>query len=150
MANTALEQALQQQIACLTELHSLLTEELAAIAGLNGDALKTLTPKKAAALNLLQQQDKHIHTLYQQQHTTHNEPQHSTDTPPYATLFEQARELLTQCKNQNQINAKAAHQSQLSAKQLKDILIGPPTSTTYGQSGAIQSSDSHLVKNLKA
>ncbi|MGB2706769.1 MAG: flagellar protein FlgN, partial [Pseudoalteromonas nigrifaciens] len=39
---------------------------------------------------------------------------------------------------------------QLSVKQLKDILIGAPSSMTYDQAGSVINTDNNLVRNLKA
>jgi flagella synthesis protein FlgN len=58
--------------------------------------------------------------------------------------------LLLQCKKQNDVNAQAAHQAHMAVKELKDIIIGAPTSITYGQDGGVVSANSELVKNLKA
>ena len=57
--------------------------------------------------------------------------------------------MLTQ-KKQNEVNAHAAHQAQLSVKQLKGILIGAPSSMTYDQAGSVVNTDNSIVRNLKA
>jgi len=141
MADSALALALNQQISCLTDLLTLLKDELAAIAGRSGTELKELTPKKADALNQLQKQDQHIAQLLA------NKPEQE---PHEQQLIDKAQDLLNQCKEQNQVNAHAAHQAQLSVKQLKDILIGAPSSVTYAADGGIKRSDNKLVRNLKA
>ncbi|MEO2266948.1 flagellar export chaperone FlgN [Pseudoalteromonas sp. YIC-656] len=141
MADSALTLALNQQISSLSGLLALLKDELSAIAGRSGAELKELTPKKADALNHIQKQDQHIAQLL----ATKPEPD-----PFEQQLIEQAQNLLLECKEQNQVNAHAAHQAQLSVKQLKDILIGAPSSITYAADGGIQRSDNTLVRNLKA
>ncbi|MFY8272940.1 flagellar export chaperone FlgN [Pseudoalteromonas sp. SSDWG2] len=141
MADSALTVALNQQITSLTDLLALLKDELNAIAGRSGAQLKEITPKKAQALGVIQKQDQHIAQLL----TSQPEQDESEQA-----LIAQGRALLMQCKEQNQVNAQAAHQAQLSVKQLKDILIGAPSSVTYAADGAIQRSDNKLVRNLKA
>ncbi|WP_462157605.1 flagellar export chaperone FlgN [Pseudoalteromonas sp. GB56] len=141
MADSALTLALTQQINCLEDLLALLKDELTAIAGRSGAGLKELTPQKAEALNHIQKQDQHIAQLLASKPEPDDQEQQ---------LIKNAQELLVQCKEQNQINAHAAHQAQLSVKQLKDILIGAPSSITYAADGGIKRSDNTLVRNLKA
>ncbi|MEM0516598.1 flagellar export chaperone FlgN [Pseudoalteromonas sp. YIC-827] len=141
MADSALILALKQQQSSLNELLALLNDELTAIAGRSGTDLKALTPIKAQALTQIHKQDQHIAQLLTHQGERDEQEQ---------ALIDKARELLAQCQKQNQINAQAAHQAQLSVKQLKDILIGAPSSITYAADGAIDRSDNKLVRNLKA
>ncbi|WP_105254918.1 flagellar export chaperone FlgN [Pseudoalteromonas sp. T1lg75] len=141
MADSALTLALKQQHNSLNELLVLLNDELTVIAGRSGTELKSITPAKAQALTQIQKQDQHIAQLLARQSERDEQDQQ---------LIDSARELLAQCQQQNQINAHAAHQAQLSVKQLKDILIGAPSSITYAADGAIDRSDNKLVRNLKA
>ena len=67
-----------------------------------------------------------------------------------SSLITQVNELLTNCKKKNDVNAHAAHQAQLSVKQLKDILIGAPSSMTYDQGGSVIQGENKIVHNLKA
>ena len=57
---------------------------------------------------------------------------------------------LQACQKQNDVNAQAAHQAQLSVKHLKGILIGAPSSMTYDQAGGEVNTNGQLVRNLKA
>ena len=76
----------------------------------------------------------------------HNESQDDE----VSALIKQVNTLLASCKKKNDVNAHAAHQAQLSVKQLKDILIGAPSSMTYDQGGSVIQGDKKIVHNLKA
>ncbi|WP_125721145.1 flagella synthesis protein FlgN [Pseudoalteromonas rubra] len=131
---------LTAQINLLEALTQLLDDELEALASRNGDNLKEIARTKLTTLNQLQKLDKDL-SKYPQATFSHEEI-----TP----LTEQVKDLLQRCKKQNDVNAQAAHQAQLSVREMKDILIGAPTSMTYGQDGSVVSNMGELVKNLKA
>jgi flagellar biosynthesis protein FlgN len=132
---------LNEQLDCLASLSALLTEELSAIASRRGEGLKEITQQKMAFLTTLSALDKELSSLL-----ASNDEQ-TSEISEQITLI---RSQLEQCQQQNEVNAHAAHQAQLSVKQLKDILIGAPSSMTYDQAGSVINSDSHLVRNLKA
>ena len=73
-----------------------------------------------------------------------------SQNPEISELISQVKTQLAQCQKQNNVNAHAARQAQLSVKQLKEILIGAPTSMTYDQAGKSVNTESKLVRNLKA
>ncbi|MCG7537840.1 flagellar protein FlgN [Pseudoalteromonas sp. OOF1S-7] len=131
---------LTAQINLLEALTQLLDDELEALASRNGDNLKEIARTKLTTLNQLQKLDKDL-SKYPQNTFSHDEI-----TP----LTEQVKDLLYRCKKQNDVNAQAAHQAQLTVRELKDILIGAPTSMTYGQDGSVVSNMGELVKNIKA
>lgn len=124
----------------LTTLTQLLDVELEALAGRKGDGLKDLAREKLTLLNAIQKLDKELSGFAQDILT------HEAISP----FTKQVTELLQECKRKNDVNAQAAHQAQLGVRELKEILIGAPTSVTYGQDGGVVSANSELVKNIKA
>ncbi|GAA60084.1 flagella synthesis protein FlgN [Pseudoalteromonas sp. BSi20652] len=132
---------LNEQVDCLVSLHSLLNDELTAIASRRGEGLKEIAQQKMSFLTKLSSLDKELSKLI----TNNNEQ--AEDIPDLISLV---RGKLKQCQKQNNVNAHAARQAQLSVKQLKEILIGAPTSMTYDQAGKSVNTESKLVHNLKA
>ena len=129
------------QLNCLTSLAEIMDDELKAIASRRGEGLKNLAKQKITFLSQIQTLDKELKALNE----NNAEP-----TKEVTDLISDVRKLLESCKKKNDINAHAAHHAQLSVKQLKDILIGVPTSTTYDQGGSVVHGNSKLVHNLKA
>ncbi|MCF6434657.1 flagellar export chaperone FlgN [Pseudoalteromonas sp. MMG022] len=131
---------LEKQLTHLTTLTLLLDSELDALAAKKGDGLKGLAKEKLQLLNTIQKVDKELSgfdkSLFQQQ-----------EAKDYASKIDA---LLRECKHKNEVNAHAAHLAHLSVRELKDILIGVPSSVTYSQDGAVVSRNNELVKNLKA
>jgi flagella synthesis protein FlgN len=131
---------LETQLTNLATLTQLLDSELDALAARKGDHLKELARDKLTLLNTIQKQDKELSSfdkaLFQAE-----EAIEKTD---------KIEELLIECKRKNEVNAQAAHQAHLSARELKSILLGAPSSITYGQDGNVVTGNSELVKNLKA
>ncbi|MBQ4831814.1 flagellar protein FlgN [Pseudoalteromonas sp. MMG010] len=133
---------LTSQLECLTSLASLLEEELTVIASRKGNGLKEIATKKTPFLSKLNILDKELNKLITSNDELSVESQ---------DLIKQVRQQLVLCKKQNDVNAHAAHHAQLSVKQLKDILIGAPTTTmAYDQAGSAVNSENSLVRNLKA
>ncbi|WP_024611495.1 flagellar export chaperone FlgN [Pseudoalteromonas sp. TB64] len=132
---------LNEQVDCLASLHSLLNDELTAIASRRGEGLKEIAQQKMSFLTKLSSLDKELSKLI----ASNNEQ--AEDIPDLISLV---RSKLEQCQKQNNVNAHAARQAQLSVKQLKEILIGAPTSMTYDQAGKSVNTESKLVRNLKA
>ncbi|MBH0056487.1 flagellar export chaperone FlgN [Pseudoalteromonas sp. SWXJZ94C] len=132
---------LNEQVDCLASLHSLLNDELTAIASRRGEGLKEIAQQKMSFLTKLSSLDKELSKLI----ASNNEQ--AEDIPDLISLV---RSKLEQCQKQNNVNAHAARQAQLSVKQLKEILIGAPTSMTYDQAGKSVNTESKLVHNLKA
>ena len=132
---------LNEQVDCLDSLHDLLNEELNSIASRRGEGLKEIAQQKMSFLTKLSSLEKELNTLI-----ASNDEQ-SSNVKDLITLI---RKKLEQCQKQNDVNAHAAHQAQLSVKQLKEILIGAPSSMTYDQGGSVINTDNKLVHNLKA
>ena len=139
--NSLITIKLNEQINCLTTLSELLTQELNAIASRRGEGLKEIAQQKMSFLTTLSNLDKELNKLI-----ANNDEQ----TTEITDLIKLIRSKLEQCQKQNEVNAHAAHQAQLSVKQLKEILIGAPTSMTYDQAGKSVNTESKLVRNLKA
>ena len=131
---------LESQLQHLNALTQLLDAELACLASKKGDGLKDIAREKLTLLNTIQKLDKELSGFNQD----------IFKTEQIKPLTESVNSLLLKCKKQNEVNAQAAHQAQLAVKELKNILIGAPTSVTYGQDGGVISENSELVKNLKA
>ncbi|KZN45671.1 flagellar export chaperone FlgN [Pseudoalteromonas luteoviolacea] len=133
-------QQLNAQIASLEALTQLLDEELTILSSRNGDSLKEIARQKITYLNTIQKTDKSLSSF----------PAELFKDPDVVPLTEEINTLLYKCKNQNEVNAKAAHLANMTVRELKEILIGTPTSTTYTEEGSVVENVSELVKNLKA
>ncbi|MEL0631891.1 flagellar protein FlgN [Pseudoalteromonas carrageenovora] len=132
---------LNEQINCLESLNTLLNEELIVISSRRGDGLKELAQQKMPFLAKLTKLDKELNKLF----TANDE-----NSPEVNELVSTVKSQLAQCQKLNKVNSHAARQAHLSVKQLKEILIGAPTSMTYDQGGSVVNTDSKLVRNLKA
>ncbi|MCF2856500.1 flagellar protein FlgN [Pseudoalteromonas sp. SMS1] len=133
-------QQLNSQISSLEALTQLLDEELTALSSRNGDGLKDIARQKITYLNTIQKTDKDLSTL----------PVEIFNDPNITPLTKKINDLLYKCKSKNEVNAKAAHLANLTVRELKEILIGTPTSTTYTEEGSVVENVGELVKNLKA
>jgi len=134
--NSLISVKLNEQVKCLDSLYALLNEELSIIASRRGEGLKELAQQKMSFLTKLTQLDKELNKLFA--------------APDVTERVAQVKAQLAQCQKQNKVNSHAARQAHLSVKQLKDILIGAPTSMTYDQGGSVVNTDNKLVRNLKA
>lgn len=139
--NSLICSKLVMQLNCLTSLADILDDELTAIASRRGEGLKDIAKQKLAFLGQIQTLDKELNSLLA------NNELESTEV---TDLITDVRKLLESCKKKNDVNTHAAHHAQLTVKQLKDILIGVPTSTTYDQGGSVVHGNSKIVHNLKA
>lgn len=139
--NSLITIKLNEQHNCLESLNILLNDELTSIASRRGEGLKEIAQQKMSFLTTLSNLDKELNKLI-----ANNDKQ----TTEITDLIKLIRSKLEQCQKQNEVNAHAAHQAQLSVKQLKDILIGAPSSMTYDQAGSVINTDNNLVRNLKA
>lgn len=131
---------LETQLSNLATLTLLLDGELDILASKKGEGLKDAAREKLTLLNAIQKLDKELSTF----------PADTFQEDEVMALTKKIKSLLQECKTKNDVNAKAAHQAQLSVRQLKEILIGGPSSLTYGQDGSVVSGNSELVKNIKA
>ena len=132
---------LNEQRKCLGSLGTLLNDELTAIASRRGEGLKEIAQQKMSFLTRLSTLDKDLGKLI---------ASNDLQNPEASELITQVKTQLVECQKQNNVNAHAARQAQLSVKQLKEILIGAPTSMTYDQAGKSVNTESKLVHNLKA
>ena len=139
--NSLITIKLNEQHNCLESLNILLNDELTSIASRRGEGLKEIAQQKMSFLTKLSTLDKELSKLI-----ASNDSQNSE----ISELISQVKTQLAQCQKQNNVNAHAARQAQLSVKQLKEILIGAPTSMTYDQAGKSVNTESKLVRNLKA
>ena len=139
--NSLISVKLNQQSSCLDSLHALLNEELSTIASRRGAGLKEIAQQKMSFLTRLSSLDKELSKLI---------ASNDFQNPEVSELIAQVKTQLVECQKQNNVNAHAARQAQLSVKQLKEILIGAPTSMTYDQDGKSVNTESKLVRNLKA
>jgi flagella synthesis protein FlgN len=124
----------------LEQLHGLLEQELSSLASRNGDGLKDLARAKLTLINAIQRTDKELAVF-------------SADILKdidVANSVAAIRKQLELCQQKNEVNAQAARHAHLSVQQIKEILIGSPTSVTYDQGGAMKTTESNLVRNLKA
>jgi len=132
---------LNEQINCLESLDTLLNEELIVISSRRGDGLKELAQQKMPFLAKLTKLDKELNKLF---------IANDENSAEVNELVSTVKSQLAQCQKLNKVNSHAARQAHLSVKQLKEILIGAPTSMTYDQGGSVVNTDSKLVRNLKA
>ncbi|CAM3016106.1 flagella synthesis protein FlgN [Pseudoalteromonas distincta] len=139
--NSLISVKLNQQVSCLDSLHTLLNDELSTIASRRGAGLKEIAQQKMSFLTRLSTLDKDLSKLI---------ASNDFQNPEVSELITQVKTQLVECQKQNNVNAHAARQAQLSVKQLKEILIGAPTSMTYDQDGKSVNTESKLVRNLKA
>ena len=139
--NNLISVKLNQQASCLDSLHALLNDELSTIASRRGAGLKEIAQQKMSFLTKLSTLDKDLGKLI---------ASNDFQNPEVSELITQVKTQLVECQKQNNVNAHAARQAQLSVKQLKEILIGAPTSMTYDQAGKSVNTESKLVRNLKA
>ncbi|CAH9065961.1 hypothetical protein PSECIP111951_03501 [Pseudoalteromonas holothuriae] len=131
---------LDKQLTHLSTLTQLLDSELESLAARKGDGLKDLAREKLTLLNNIQKLDKEISGF----------DKYLFEQEKAKVITAKIENLLIECKQKNEVNAQAAHQANLSIKDLKEILIGAPSSVTYSQDGAVVSQNNELVKNLKA
>jgi flagella synthesis protein FlgN len=124
----------------LEQLHEVLEQELSSLASRSGDGLKDLARTKLTLINAIQRIDKEISMFGA-------DVLQETDV---ISSVAQIRKQLEQCQQKNEVNAQAARQAHLSVQHIKEILIGSPASITYDQGGAMKTSESNLVRNLKA
>ncbi|WP_462150917.1 flagellar export chaperone FlgN [Pseudoalteromonas xiamenensis] len=133
-------QKLSQQATQLESLLEVLDKELDTLASKSGDGLKDLARTKLTLVNAVQKLDKEIATFGDE----------TLNSSEAASKIASIRKQLELCQHKNEVNAQAARQAQLSVQQMKEILIGTPTSVTYDQGGSVRTSDSGLVRNIKA
>lgn len=115
----------------LQELQQILETELHLISSRDAEALISLLNTKEALLATIQEQDLVISKIYS------SASQESKDNPEITSLFDDAKELLSQCKFRTQINQTAVEQGQLRLEHLRSLLLESRAkeSMTYDKSG---------------
>ena len=135
---------IQQQFCFLEELKQVLETELTLISSRDPESLINLLKKKEELLDNIQKQDGIITTAFQNTDPSHRQ------SPEIQTLFDQANELVSQCKYRTEINKTAVEQGQLRLEHLRNLLLESRAkeSLTYDKSGKTQGS--LLGRNINA
>ncbi|MEO9945611.1 flagellar export chaperone FlgN [Paraglaciecola sp.] len=115
----------------LQELQQILETELHLISSRDAEALISLLKTKEALLVKIQEQDLAISKIYS------SASQELKDNPEIISLFDDAKELVSQCKFRTQINQTAVEQGQLRLEHLRSLLLESRAkeSMTYDKSG---------------
>ncbi|MFT5923036.1 MAG: flagella synthesis protein FlgN [Paraglaciecola sp.] len=129
-----LKKAINSQHKFLQELQQILETELHLISSRDAESLINLLKTKEALLDSVQQQDTLIAGLY----TKSSQVQKDDET--VVELFNQAKDMVTQCKYRTQINQTAVEQGQLRLEHLRNLLLESRSkeSMTYDKSGRTQ------------
>jgi flagella synthesis protein FlgN len=133
MVMSILEDALKLQLENLTLLQHLLETELHLISSRDAEGLYSLLEQKQLNLDAIQSQDDIIKRLYQ----SADETVKSDENHTINALFEQAKQLVEQCKFRTSVNQKAVEQGQLKLEHLRHLLLETRSkeSMTYDKSG---------------
>ncbi|WP_339726290.1 flagellar export chaperone FlgN [uncultured Paraglaciecola sp.] len=133
-----LKKAITSQHTLLLELQQILETELHLISSRDAESLISMLKTKEALLDSVQQQDTVIADLYSKA------SQAQKDDEEIIELFNQAKEMVTQCKFRTQINQTAVEQGQLRLEHLRNLLIESRAkeSMTYDKSGRTQGGNS--------
>ncbi|WP_289028048.1 flagellar export chaperone FlgN [uncultured Paraglaciecola sp.] len=115
----------------LQELQQILETELHLISSRDAEALISLLNTKETLLATIQEQDLVISKIYSRA------SQELKDNPEITSLFDDAKELVSQCKFRTQINQTAVEQGQLRLEHLRSLLLESRAkeSMTYDKSG---------------
>jgi flagella synthesis protein FlgN len=129
-----LKKAIKNQHTFLLELQQILETELHLISSRDAESLINMLKTKEALLDSVQQQDILIASLY----TKSNQEQ--KDEPELIALFDQAKEMVSQCQFRNKINQTAVEQGQLRLEHLRNLLLESRAkeTMTYDKSGRTQ------------
>ena len=135
------QNTLNEQKQNLDTLWVTLQNELEAINTRNGNALESTARAKITILNKIATLDKVLATapLKELKETI----------PSIKECITNINTLLGDCKQQNDVNAHAAHQTQIAVKKVTDILLGSIKSLTYDNKGK-SLSGTLLSKGIKA
>ena len=133
-----LKKAIKSQLKILLELQQILETELHLISSRDAESLINMLKTKEALLDSVQQQDTLISSLY----TKSSDAQKGEEE--VAALFNQAKEIVSQCKYRTKINQTAVEQGQLRLEHLRNILLESRVkeSMTYDKSGRTQGGSS--------
>lgn len=130
--------AIKSQHKLLLELQQILETELHLISSRDAESLINMLKTKEALLDSVQQQDTLISSLY----TKLSEEQKGEEE--VVALFNQAKEIVSQCKYRTKINQTAVEQGQLRLEHLRNLLLESRVkeSMTYDKSGRTQGGSS--------
>lgn len=133
-----LKKAIISQHTSLLELQNILETELHLISSRDAEALINMLKAKEALLDSVQQQDTVIANLYAKL------SQEQKDEEELVALFNQAKEMVSQCQFRNKINQTAVEQGQLRLEHLRSLLLESRAkeSMTYDKSGRTQGGSS--------
>lgn len=129
-----IKKAITVQQDLLLELQTILETELHLISSRDAESLINLLNTKESLLDSVQQQDNVIESLYAKT------SQAEKDDQELIELFNQAKELVSQCQFRTQINQTAVEQGQLRLEHLRNLLLESRAkeSMTYDKSGRTQ------------
>ncbi|MFQ3189485.1 MAG: flagella synthesis protein FlgN [Paraglaciecola sp.] len=133
-----LKKAIISQHKFLLELQQILETELHLISSRDAETLINMLKDKEALLDSVQQQDTLIANLYSKS------SQELKDDEEIVALFNQAKDIVAQCKYRTQINQTAVEQGQLRLEHLRNLLLESRAkeSMTYDKSGRTQGGSS--------
>ena len=133
-----LKKAIINQQTYLLELQQILETELHLISSRDAESLINILKTKETLLDSVQQQDAVISDLYSKAN------QEQKEDIEIVGLFEQAKEMVNQCKFRTQINQTAVEQGQLRLEHLRNLLLESRAkeSMTYDKSGRTQGNNS--------
>lgn len=137
----SIQQSLVEQKQNLDALWLTLQNELEAINTRNGNALENSAKEKVVILNKISKLDKKL--------INSSLEQLKDSIPSIKEDITAINEQLSNCKKQNDLNAHAAHQTQIAVKKVTDILLGSIKSLTYDNKGKSQAG-TLLSKGIKA
>jgi flagella synthesis protein FlgN len=129
-----LKKAIKNQHVFLLELQQILETELHLISSRDAESLINMLKTKESLLDSVQKQDTLISGLYTKS------SQEQKDDQEIVELFNQAKDIVAQCKYRTQINQTAVEQGQLRLEHLRNLLLESRAkeSMTYDKSGRTQ------------
>jgi flagella synthesis protein FlgN len=133
-----LKKEITSQHSLLLELQHILESELHLISTRDAESLINLLKTKEALLDSVQQQDTIIASLYAKV------SQDEKNDEELASLFDEAKLMVTQCQFRTKINQTAVEQGQLRLEHLRNLLLESRAkeSMTYDKSGRTQGGNS--------
>ena len=135
---------IKQQFSLLEELTLVLETELTLISSRDPESLINLLKRKEELLDKIQKQDEVVSAVFQRTDPSIRQ------TPEIQKLFDEANEMVSQCKYHTEINKTAVEQGQLRLEHLRNLLLESRAkeSMTYDKSGKTQGSV--LGRNINA
>lgn len=127
----SLQSLVDQQVDYLSQLSSLLEQELHLISTRDAESLMSLLREKEATLEAIATTDTSIETLYNEAKAN------GTLTEEIEQGIEKAKVLLDDCQYRTEINQKAVEQGQLRLTHLRNLMleVRAKESLTYDKSG---------------